>query len=187
MSETGPEPYEYGESELNSPIDWRTRAETDADIPAVHAINQAAFDRVDEADLVDALRADPAWIDGLSIVSTLPDDSPVGYALLTRCHVDTTPALCLGPCAVLPEYQKSGAGAAAIRAALAAAGQLGEAFVIVLGHPTYYPRFGFGRASEYGIGLSIEVPDEALMALTLDPAQPVPHGMVRYAAPFGID
>ncbi len=187
MSEIGPEPYEYGESELNSSIDWRTRAETDADIPAIHVINQAAFDRPDEADLVDALRADPAWIHGLSIVSTLPDDTPVGYALLTRCHVDSAPALCLGPCAVLPEYQTSGAGAAAIRAGLAAAEQLGEAFVIVLGHPTYYPRFGFEKASEFGIGLSIEVPDEALMALTLDPARPLPRGTVRYAAPFGID
>ncbi|WP_433625677.1 hypothetical protein [Nocardia sp. CA-120079] len=81
---------------------------------------------------------------------------------------------------MLPEYQKSGVGAAAIRAGLAAAEQLGGAFVIVLGHPTYYPRLGFGTASEY----SIEVPDEALMALTLDPA---PRGTVRYAAPFGID
>jgi putative acetyltransferase len=172
---------------LNSPIDWRTRAETDADILSIHAINQAAFDRAEEADLVDALRDDPAWIDGLSIVSTLSDGTLVGYALLTRCHVDTTPALCLGPCAVLPEYQKTGAGTAAIRAGLAAAARMGEPFVIVLGHPMYYPRFGFGRASEHGIGLSIEVPDEALMALTLDSAQPLPRGTVRYAAPFGID
>ncbi|WP_406282309.1 GNAT family N-acetyltransferase [Nocardia sp. NBC_00881] len=172
---------------MNSPIDWHTRAENDADIPAVHAINHAAFDRAEEADLVDALRDNPAWIDGLSLVSTLPDDTPVGYALLTRCHVDTTPALCLGPCAVLPEYQKTGAGSAAIRAGLAVAARMGERFVIVLGHPTYYPRFGFGKASEHGIGLTIEVPDEALMALTLTPAHPLPRGTVRYAEPFGID
>ncbi|UGT71070.1 N-acetyltransferase [Nocardia gipuzkoensis] len=172
---------------MSPTIDWRVRAETDADIPAIHEINRAAFERAEEVDLVDALRDDPAWIEGLSLVSTLPDGTPVGFALLTRCHVDTTPALCLGPCAVLPEYQKTGAGATAIRAALAAATRMGELFVIVLGHPTYYPRFGFGRASEYGIGLSIEVPDEALMALTLDPAHPLPRGTVRYAAPFGID
>ncbi|MGK8488036.1 GNAT family N-acetyltransferase [Nocardia asiatica] len=172
---------------MSSTIAWRVRAETDADIPAIREINRAAFDRAEEADLVDALRDDPAWIDGLSIVSTLPDGTPVGFALLTRCHVDSTPALCLGPCAVLPDYQRTGAGAAAIRAGLAAAARMGELFVIVLGHPTYYPRFGFGRASAHGIGLSIEVPDEALMALTLDPAHPLPHGTVRYAAPFGID
>ena len=56
----------------------------------------------------------------------------------------------------------------------------------VLGHPTYYPRFGFTRASAHGIGLTIEVPDEALMALALDPEHPLPAGIIRYAAPFGI-
>lgn len=164
---------------------WITRAETAADIAAIREINLAAFDTPEEADLVAALRADPAWIGELSILSADPDGKPVGYALLTRCHVDDTPALCLGPCAVPPEYQKTGVGSAAIRAALEAAEQAGEHFVIVLGHPTYYPRFGFTRASEYGIRVSIDVPDEALMVLSLD-STPLPSGTVRYAAPFGI-
>jgi putative acetyltransferase len=165
---------------------WNTRVETDADIPAVHAVNTAAFDTPAEAELVDALRADPAWIPGLSIVATDEHDTPVGYALLTRCHIDRTPALCLAPCAVLPRHQRTGAGSAAVRAALRAAAEMGEYFVVVLGHPGYYPRFGFTRASRYGIGLSIEVPDEALMALTLDTGHPLPGGTVHYAAPFGI-
>ncbi|GAA1454279.1 N-acetyltransferase [Nocardiopsis tropica] len=171
---------------MNTHRTWNTRVETDTDIAAVRAVNTAAFDTAEEADLVDALRTDPSWIDGLSVVSTTPDGTPVGYALLTRCHVGDVPALCLGPCAVLPEYQRTGAGSAAIRAALDAARRQGERFVIVLGHPEYYPRFGFTRASAYGIGLSIEVPDEALMALTLDAGHPLPGGTVRYAAPFGI-
>ncbi len=165
---------------------WTTRAETAADIPAVHAINTAAFDRPDEADLVEALRDDPAWIDGLSIVATAPDDIVVGVALLTRCHIGDIPALCLGPCAVLPEYQRTGAGAAAIRTALQTAADHGERFVTVLGHPEYYPRFGFGRASRSGIDLSIDVPDDALMALALDEDHPLPAGRIHYAAPFGI-
>ncbi|WP_290050794.1 GNAT family N-acetyltransferase [Nocardia nova] len=165
---------------------WITRAETAADIPAVHAVTAAAFDRSDEADLVEALRADPAWIDGLSIVATGPDGTVVGYALLTRCHIGDIPALCLGPCAVLPEYQGAGAGAAAVRAALRAAADRGEHFVTVLGHPEYYPRFGFRRASRHGIDLSIDVPDDALMALALDADHPLPAGRIRYAAPFGV-
>ncbi|QVQ52747.1 N-acetyltransferase [Spiractinospora alimapuensis] len=165
---------------------WSTRAESSADIDAIRTINLAAFDTSTEADLVEALREDPAWIDGLSLVSFDENDTPVGYALLTRCHIGAVPALCLGPCAVLPEYQRGGAGSAAIRAALAAARNAGERFVTVLGHPTYYPRFGFGRASEHGIGLDIDVPDEALMALSLDPAEPLPAGTIRYAPPFGI-
>lgn len=165
---------------------WITRAETSADIPAIHDIVLAAFETSLEADLVDALRADSSWIEGLSLVSTEENGRPVGYALLTRCHVGDTPALCLGPCAVRPEQQNSGAGSAAIRAALAAAKDMGEHHVVVLGHPTYYPRFGFTRASAHGIGLAIDVPDEALMALTLDAEHPLPSGTVRYAAPFGI-
>ncbi|MEW2448249.1 N-acetyltransferase [Streptomyces parvulus] len=166
---------------------WHTRAETGADVPDIRGIVRAAFPTPEEAALVDALRADPgAWIDGLSVVAVDGDDRPVGHALLTRCHIGDQPALCLAPVAVRPEAQRTGAGAAAVRAVLAAAARLGEHHVVVLGHPEYYPRFGFTRASAHGIGLSIDVPDEALMALTLDAAHPLPAGTVRYAAPFGI-
>ncbi|NUP30089.1 MAG: N-acetyltransferase [Streptomycetaceae bacterium] len=166
---------------------WLTRPETPADVPAIRAIVETAFPTPEEADLVDALRADSqAWIDGLSVVAVDSTDTPVGYALLTRCHIDSTPALCLAPVAVLPTHQKSGAGAAAIRAALATAAAQGEHAVAVLGHPEYYPRFGFTRASAHGIGLTIEVPDDALMVLALDPSQPIPPGTIHYAAPFGI-
>ncbi|SEF13099.1 GNAT family N-acetyltransferase [Jiangella alba] len=165
---------------------WITRAETGADIAAIRDITIAAFDRPDEADLVDLLRADEAWIDGLSIVAAAPDGIVVGHALLTRCHIGDTPALCLGPCSVRPGQQKSGAGSAAIRAGLQAAYDRGERFVTVLGHPEYYPRFGFGRASKHGIGVGFDVPDDALMALTLDDAHLLPSGTIRYAAPFGV-
>ncbi|MFJ8810890.1 GNAT family N-acetyltransferase [Streptomyces sp. NPDC102490] len=172
---------------MSSSRSWTTRAETGADVPAVRAIVRAAFPTPEEAALVDALRADPgAWIEGLSVVAVDDADRPVGHALLTRCHIGDSPALCLAPVAVRPEHQNSGAGTAAVRAALAAAGRLGERHVVVLGHPEYYPRFGFTRASAHGIGLTIDVPDEALMALTLDAGHPLPAGTVRYAAPFGI-
>ena len=166
--------------------DWITRAETGADLPAVREIELAAFDTPLEADLVDALRADAAWIDGLSLVAADQEGRLVGHALLTRCHIGDTPALCLGPVAVLPTHQNTGAGSAVIRAALAAAEAKGERYVTVLGHPAYYPRFGFTRASDHGITVTLDVPDEALMALTLDPAHPLPSGTIRYAPPFGI-
>ncbi|MGX2992766.1 GNAT family N-acetyltransferase [Streptomyces sp. JNUCC 64] len=171
---------------MNAQTDWTTRVETDADTAAVRAINLAAFGTPAEADLVDALREDPAWIDGLSLVAVGTGGEPVGHALLTRCHIGAVPALCLAPVAVLPSHQRTGAGAAVTRAALAAADRLGERFVVVLGHPEYYPRFGFERASGHGISIPLEVPDDALMALALDPEHPLPGGVVRYAAPFGI-
>ncbi|MGW1836150.1 GNAT family N-acetyltransferase [Streptomyces sp. NPDC002067] len=166
---------------------WITRAETPADIPAIREINLAAFPTPDEAGIVDALRADSsAWLDGLSFVALTPDGMPVGHALLTRCHVEGRPALALAPCAVVPSAQRSGAGSAAIRAALEAARARGENLVLVLGHASYYPRFGFVPASRFGIRPPFEVPDEAMMALTLDPDAPVPSGTIRYPAAFGV-
>ncbi len=165
---------------------WRTRAERADDVARVHEINADAFERPEEAELVDVLRADPAWIDGLSMVSVDDDDRPVGYALLTRCHIGHAPALCLAPCSVVTAHQRTGAGSATIIAALDAARAMGgESTVVVLGHADYYPRFGFRRAVDHGVRLSIEVPEEALMVLSLDGSD-VPSGTVRYAAPFGL-
>ncbi len=64
--------------------------------------------------------------------------------------------------------------------------EMRENLVVVLGHPGYYPRFGFTRASAYGIHPSFDVPDEAMMALVFDPALPVPSGTVVYPSPFGV-
>lgn len=165
---------------------WTTRPETERDIPAIREVNLGAFPTPLEADLVEALRADPAWLPGLSIVAAAGDGTVAGYALLTRCHVGEAPALALGPCAVLPRYQRQGAGAAAIRAGLDAARAMGENLVLVLGHPEYYPRFGFTRASACGIRPSFEVPDEAMMALVFDDTLPVPSGTIAYPPPFGV-
>lgn len=166
---------------------WTTRPETAKDITAVRDINLAAFPTAEEADLVDALRADPkAWIDGLSMVTAAPDGALVGHALLTRCRVDGEPALALAPCAVVPSAQRTGAGSAAIRAALDAARAMGENLVLVLGHADYYPRFGFTPASRFGIRAPFEVPDEAMMAMALDDTRPIPAGTIQYPAAFGI-
>ncbi|KUL51446.1 transferase [Streptomyces sp. NRRL F-4489] len=162
------------------------RPETPEDAAAIRAVNLAAFPTAGEADLVDALRADPdAWIDGLSLVAEAPDGTVAGHALLTRCRIGGRPALALAPCAVLPDHQRQGAGTAAVRAALAAARERGESLVVVLGHPGYYPRFGFAPASRFGIRAPFDVPDEALMALSLDASRPVPSGAIRYPAAFG--
>ncbi|CAI9412272.1 GNAT family N-acetyltransferase [Nocardioides sp. T2.26MG-1] len=166
---------------------WHTRAETINDITAIHAVVAAAFPTEFEADLVDALRADPeAWIDGLSVVAESEDGQIVGHALLTRCQVDGAPALALAPCSVRPDHQRSGAGSAAIRHGLAAARDLGENLVLVLGHPAYYPRFGFTPASGFGVRAPFDAPDDAFLAQALDPEQPTPTGVVRYPAAFGV-
>ncbi|MBA2810427.1 N-acetyltransferase [Streptomyces sp. KM273126] len=166
---------------------WRTRPEVPADRAEVYELTAAAFGRAEEADLVEALRADPgAWLPDLSYVAEGPDGAVAAYALLTRCHVDEVPALALAPVAVRPEWQRQGAGAAAVRAVLEAARGREERLVLVLGHPEYYPRFGFVPASAYGIRPGFDAPDEAMMALVLNGSASVAPGTIRYPAAFGV-
>ncbi|MFJ7957482.1 GNAT family N-acetyltransferase [Streptomyces sp. NPDC096319] len=165
---------------------WTTRPERAGDVEAVHALVAAAFGSDAEAELVEALRSDAAWLPGLSYVAEAPDGTVAAHALITRCLVDGVPAAALAPVSVAPAYQRTGAGQAVVRAVLDAARLGGEELVLVLGHPEYYPRFGFVRASEYGIKPGFEVPDEAMMALVLDDSTPVPRGTLAYPAPFGV-
>ncbi|MFB6630373.1 GNAT family N-acetyltransferase [Streptomyces sp. NPDC056362] len=165
---------------------WPTRPETSGDVEAVHALVAAAFGSEAEADLVEALRVDDAWLPGLSYVAEAPDGTVAAHALITRCLVDGAPAAALAPVSVAPAYQRTGAGQAVVRAVLDAARLRGEKLVLVLGHPEYYPRFGFVRASAYGIRPGFEVPDEAMMALVLDGSADVPRGTLAYPAPFGV-
>ncbi|MER5205460.1 bifunctional class I SAM-dependent methyltransferase/N-acetyltransferase [Streptomyces sp. NPDC002825] len=170
---------------------WRTRPETAADAAAIRQVVATAFGSeaepsATEADLVEALRLDEAWLPGLSYVAEAPDGTVAAHALITRCLVDGAPAAALAPVSVAPAHQRTGAGQAVVRAVLDAARLRGEPLVLVLGHPEYYPRFGFVRASEYGIRPGFEVPDEAMMALVLDGSVPVPPGTLAYPAPFGV-
>ncbi|MEU7070483.1 bifunctional class I SAM-dependent methyltransferase/N-acetyltransferase [Streptomyces narbonensis] len=171
---------------------WRLREETAEDAPTVRRVVSTAFGSVDapsetEADLVDGLRLDAdAWLPGLSYVAEAPDGAIAAHALITRCRVGGAPAAALAPVSVAPAYQRTGAGQAVVRAVLDAARLRGESLVLVLGHPEYYPRFGFARASEYGIKPGFEAPDEAMMALVLDGSVPVPSGTIVYPAAFGV-
>ncbi|MDT9592362.1 N-acetyltransferase [Nocardioides zeae] len=184
---------------MSVPTTWATRPERPgdpADAAAVRAVVTAAFPSTAEADLVDALRLDAdAWVEGLSLLACSPQGEVAGYALLTRCRVGGEPALALAPCAVLPAHQGAGAGSAATRAALTAAQRRladaprhedAENLVVVLGHPRYYPRFGFTPASGHGVRAPFEVPDDAFLALALDPGRPTPRGTVAYPSAFRV-
>lgn len=167
---------------------WTVRAERAADVPVLRALLAEAFDGPDEAALVDALRADPdAWLPELSVVAEDADGLVVGQALLTRCQVGETPALALAPCAVRTARQREGVGGLVVRAALEAARSAGESTVVVLGHPSYHPRFGFTPCADADITAPTgqDWPREAFLALSLD-GTPLPRGRVRYAPAFGL-
>ncbi|WP_441247267.1 GNAT family N-acetyltransferase [Kitasatospora sp. McL0602] len=160
-----------------------TRVELPEDAPATRRVHMAAFPGPEEADLVDALRRDPAWLPGLSVVAVEESGLVVGHALLTRLQVGDGWALALAPVGVAPECQRKGVGALVVRAALAAADEAGERLVVVLGDPRYYARFGFAPAFEHGI--SAPYPEEYLQALPLNAYDGAPRGACRYPEPFG--
>ena len=82
--------------------------------------------------------------------------------------------------AVVPDRQGAGIGASLVRRGLTLARQTAYPLVVVLGHPAYYPRFGFEPARPLGIETPYEAPDEAWMAVRLPAYDPSLRGTVRY-------
>ena len=146
------------------------RREEPQDIAAIRFVNEQAFGGSVEADAIDQLRERGAAT--LSLVAVI-DERVVGHLLFTPVTIESPdrswPGLGLAPLAVLPDYQRRGIGSALMDAGLEECRRLGCERVIVLGHPDYYPRFGFERASRYGVRFEFEAPDEACMILALQP------------------
>ncbi|MFI6845718.1 N-acetyltransferase [Kitasatospora sp. NBC_00085] len=161
-----------------------TRVECPDDAPATRRVHMAAFPGPDEADLVDALRRDPAWLPGLSLVAVEEAGLVVGHALLTRLRVGDGQGLALAPVAVAPEWQRKGVGELVVRAALDAAEVAGEKLVVVLGDPGYYGRFGFLPARQHEVAGPFEVPEAYFQALALPAYDGGPRGLCRYPEPF---
>ena len=121
----------------------------------------------------------------ISLVAT-DDDAIVGHVALSKAHVEEHEALGLGPIGVVPARQDQGIGAALMEAAIAEARETHYTLIALLGHPAYYPRFGFQPAeAAYGITSSYEAPPEAWMALPLPAYTPRVRGRFRYAPAFG--
>jgi len=164
----------------------RIRDEEDQDRQAVREIVSAEFDTGGEAELVDQLRAeaDPC----VSLVAE-EDGVIVGHALFSPVTVDEDPdakLMGLAPLAVLYDYQGRGIGSALVHAGLERCRALGAIGVVVVGHPNYYPRFGFVPASRFGLKCEYDVPEDAFLALELAPgALAGLSGTVRYHAAFG--
>jgi putative acetyltransferase len=149
------------------------RPETPADADAIYLVNKQAFDgREAEPRLVDSIRRSEGFIPELSLVAE-QNDQIIGHILFSRIHIQSEnvqlPGLALAPMAVLPEYQGQGIGSALVKHGLEECNRLGHAWIIVLGHPAYYPRFGF--ASELAKSLECPFGDcgNAWMALELIP------------------
>ncbi|CAN5758978.1 N-acetyltransferase [soil metagenome] len=163
------------------------RLETHWDHAEVRRLVTAAFGRRAEAELVDKLRETDGFVPQLSLVA---DHSGVvvGHIMFTRITLQSDPpikVLALAPVSVYPAFQNKGIGSALIKRGLAIADQRDEPLVVVLGHPGYYPRFGFVPASTLGIASPWpDMPDDAFMVKTLSSYSVDIKGMVRYPPEF---
>jgi putative acetyltransferase len=164
------------------------RPETQADRGAIREVCGQAFGRESEGLLVERLRALKAFAPTLSLVADV-GGRVVGYVLLFPVKVRMENAeylgLSLGPIAVVPAYQCQGIGGQLIEAAHQAGRILGYRFVVVLGHPSYYPRFGYKLAALWQLTNPWGIHNEAYMALELvKGGLSGVSGMVDYPSPF---
>jgi putative acetyltransferase len=162
------------------------REEQPGDVAAIRRVIVRAFDGPAEADLVDKLRANGKF--KLSLVAEL-DGHVVGHILFTVVAIeDADPcprALGLAPLAVLSEFQRKGIGTALMRRSLERCRDMGHDAIVVVGHPEYYPKFGFLPASRYGLRCEYDVPEDVFMALELRAGGLKGiRGLVRYQPEF---
>ncbi len=165
--------------------DYSIRLETEADHRAVHSVNEAAFPSPAEANLVDALRSSGAVV--LSLVAEA-EGRIVGHILFSPMSLSepaTAKVVGLAPMAVLPSYQRQGIGSALVREGLLRCREAGYGAVVVLGHPEFYPRFGFIPAARFGLRSEYDVPDDVFMVTELIPgALAQASGLIRYDRAF---
>lgn len=157
---------------------------------------KSAFANAEHSDqkehlLVSRMRNSNGFIPELSLVATDKDNNKIlGHILLSKIGIrkddnELVESLALAPVSVLPEYQNKGIGGHLITEALKEAKELGYSSVVVLGHPEYYPKFGFKKASLWGIKAPFEVPDEAFLAIELrENALNKVSGVVEYPSVF---
>lgn len=169
------------------------RQEREEDYRDTEEVVRKAFENETYSDqsehtLVAKLRKSEVFVPDLSLVAVY-EDKIIGHILLSKILIDTEDKkvefLALAPISVLPEYQNKGVGRKLIQQALTIAEKLDFESVIVMGHEAYYPKFGFKKASHWGIQAPFEIPDELLMAIELkDNGLDHVSGVIQYSNAF---
>ncbi len=170
------------------------RQERPEDYEAVSRLIKDAFKSEQMSDhqehyLVSRLRQSEVFIPELSLVATQDNGLIVGHILLTQVGIETSsgtvPSLGVAPLSVLRRFQRQGIGGMLLRIAHIRALHLGYESSVLLGHKDYYPRFGYRKASDFGIRFPFDVPDEYCMVKELRPgALSGVQGLVRYSPLF---
>jgi len=158
------------------------RDEQPGDVDAVREVNRQAFDQEQEGRIVDALRERGAAI--LSLVA-VADGVVVGHIIFSPLTVGPVVGAALGPMAVVPAHQRQGIGGQLVMRGVERLRERGCPFIVVIGHPEFYPRFGFRSAGAQGLTCQWDVPAEAFMVNILNPqAGGSLRGRARYREEF---
>ncbi|MBW2249626.1 MAG: N-acetyltransferase [Deltaproteobacteria bacterium] len=163
------------------------RKEKDSDKEKIWEVNAEAFESEAEANLVNALR--DSRIPFISLVAE-EDKEIVGHILFTPLELIADDSVLklmgLAPMAVLPRVQKKGIGSQLVKTGIEKCSTQCYDAIVVLGHPEYYPKFGFVPSVKYGIKSEYDVPDEAFMVLELkEGSLKGKNGVIKYHAAFG--
>lgn len=165
------------------------RAETPGDFESIANLLREAFGGEGEVGLVADIRKSSTYIPALSFVAEERGEVR-GHVMLSSLALERdgtgVPALSLAPVSVAPPFQRRGIGTALCSHALAEARLLGHGVVVLVGHPEFYPRFGFTPAGARGITVRWEVPPAAFMVLELFPCA-LPPGPWRADFPAFFD
>lgn len=165
------------------------RMEKPADFGRIAQVLREAFGGEGEVKLVADIRKSSTYIPALSFVAEECGDVR-GHVMLSSLDLERDetrlPALSLAPVSVVPPFQRKGIGTSLCSHALAEARRLGHGVVVLVGHPEYYPRFGFSPAGPRGIAVRWEVPPAAFMVLELFPGA-LPPGPWRAGFPAFFD
>lgn len=148
------------------------REERPDDIKKIRQVNTEAFGKENEANLVDAIRNSPYFIPELSLVAYTENQQVIGHILLSEISIvnqdEQWSTIGLAPMAVSPSFQNNGIGSLLVKEAVKRCRELGYKHIAVLGHPNFYPKFGFQISKHYHIEPPFPVPDEVFMVLELE-------------------
>lgn len=165
------------------------RKERLEDHEEIKELNNEAFGTENEAKLIEAIRSSTKFINELSLVAETSSKEIIGHILFSKITIETAngavDSLALAPMAVKPNFQNRGVGSSLVREGLQRCKQLGYSSVIVLGHPSFYPKFGFVTAASKGIRPPFKVSEEVFMVFEVkENALENVNGIVKYPEAF---
>jgi predicted N-acetyltransferase YhbS len=164
--------------------DVTIKPEEKQDYGSIEIVNDIAFKQKNESILINKLREKPDFIPNLSLVAKYQNEI-IGHILFFPVKIIAKESACitlsLAPMSIHPDFQNKGIGSLLIKSGLEQAKKEGFSSIIVIGHPNYYPRFGFLPASKWGIMVPFDVPDNVFLALELYEDELAKcHGMVDF-------